>query len=196
MVMGSTESLRWSYAYSKALNEFLGLSYARHYGLPLVVVRLFNTIGPFQSAQYGMVVPRFVRAALTGRPLEVYGDGQQSRCFCDVRDVVGALPRLLAEPACVGRVFNLGSDKPIQIGELAALVRDTLGSTSPIVFVPYETVFGAGFDDLRDRRPDLTRIRQAIGFEPSIPLPQTIRDIAQAMQRQASEASSVQEVRA
>ncbi len=196
VVYGPTIFSRWSYACSKAIDEYLALAHHREHGLPAVIVRFFNTVGPRQVGDYGMVLPRFVAAALAGRPLEVHGDGRQSRCFCDVRDVVGALPRLLAEPACVGRVFNLGSDKPIQIGELAALVRDTLGSTSPIVFVPYETVFGAGFDDLRDRRPDLTRIRQAIGFEPSIPLPQTIRDIAQAMQRQASEASSVQEVRA
>src|SRR5690606_25764296 len=138
VVYGPTIFSRWSYACSKAIDEYLALAHHREHGLPAVIVRFFNTVGPRQVGDYGMVLPRFVAAALAGRPLEVHGDGRQSRCFCDVRDVVGALPRLLAEPACVGRVFNLGSDKPIQIGELAALVRDTLGSTSPIVFVPYD----------------------------------------------------------
>lgn len=182
MVMGSTESLRWSYACSKALNEFLGLSYARHYGLPLVVVRLFNTIGPFQSAQYGMVVPRFVRAALTGRPLEVYGDGQQSRCFCDVSDVIDGLLGLAASEEARGQVFNVGSDREITVNDLADLVIELTGSRSEKVFVPFERVYGPNFEETRRRVPNLTKIRQTIGYEPQITLEETIMSIARQME--------------
>jgi UDP-glucose 4-epimerase len=132
-----------------------------------------------------MVLPRFVTAALRGQPIEVHGDGRQSRCFCDVRDSAAALPGMLGTPACHGRVFNLGDDQPIQIIALAELVRDTLKSTSPIVLVPYAQAFGANFDDLRDRRPDLTRVRQTIGFKASIPLEQTIRDLAREISRRS-----------
>ncbi len=178
---GPTIYSRWSYACSKAIDEYLALAYSRQRGLPVVVARFFNTIGPRQVGRYGMVVPRFVEAALRGRPLEVHGDGRQSRCFCDVRDVVTALPRLLAMPDCHGRVFNLGHDEPVEILALARLVCEALQSDSPIRNVPYEEAFGEGFDDLRHRRPDLTRLREAIGFRPTIPLAQTIRDIAAEM---------------
>jgi len=179
VVYGPTIYSRWSYACSKAIDEYLALAYVRQHDLPAVIVRFFNTIGPRQIGRYGMVVPRFVEAALTNRPLEVHGDGRQSRCFCDVRDVVPVLPALLDNPACRGRVFNLGDDEPIEIGDLARLVRDTLGSASEITLVPYEEALGEGFDDLRHRRPDLSRIRAATGFAPAIPLEQTIRDLAQ-----------------
>jgi UDP-glucose 4-epimerase len=169
---------RWCYAASKALDEYLALAYQREHGLPAVVVRFFNTVGPRQVGEYGMVLPRFVEAALDGRDLEVHGDGTQSRCFCDVRDVVRALPAMLETVSCVGRVFNVGRDESISIADLAALVIRTLGSRSAVRFVPYEAAFAAGFDDLKVRQPDLSRIREAIGFAPTIPLSQTILDLA------------------
>lgn len=178
VVYGPTIYSRWSYACSKAINEYLALALHREQALPAVIVRFFNTVGPRQVGEYGMVLPRFVEAALKGRPLEVHGDGGQSRCFCDVRDAVRALTCLLETPACHGRVFNLGSDREITIGDLAVLVKRTLGSSSPITLVPYSQAFGPGFDDLRRRRPDLARIREAIGWSPTIPLEKTIRDLA------------------
>ncbi|MCA9290274.1 MAG: GDP-mannose 4,6-dehydratase [Phycisphaerales bacterium] len=178
VVYGATTLHRWSYACSKAIDEYLALAHHRERDLPVAIVRFFNTVGPRQIGEYGMVLPRFVDAARAGQPLLVHGDGAQTRCFCDVRDVVDALPRLLASPRGVGRVFNLGSDEPISILGLAELVRGTLGSSSPIELVPYEEAFGAGFDDLRHRQPDIGRIRDAIGFEPRITLEQTIRDLA------------------
>jgi UDP-glucose 4-epimerase len=175
---GPTIYSRWSYACSKALDEYLALAHHHEHGLPVVIGRFFNTVGPRQVGRYGMVVPRFVAAALQDQPMEVYGDGRQTRCFCDVRDVVEVLPRLLAEPSCAGRIFNIGSDSPIEIAALAELVRSTLQSRSPIVRVPYDQAFGEGFDDLRHRRPDLRRIRAAVGFEARTPLVQTICDLA------------------
>ncbi|MBM4108536.1 MAG: NAD-dependent epimerase/dehydratase family protein [Phycisphaerae bacterium] len=186
VVLGPTTLARWSYAHSKAIDEHLAIACARHRGLPATIVRFFNTVGPRQVGQYGMVLPRFIRAALEGRPLEVFGDGRQSRCFCDVRDVVAALPMLLASPACAGRVFNLGSDRPITIEELACLVIRVTGSRSEVRFVPYDKAYPEGFEDLRARRPDLTRIRQAIGFSPSIPLERTVRDTAASVAADAA----------
>lgn len=179
VVYGSTAYSRWCYAYSKAIDEYLALAYHRESALPAVVARFFNTVGPRQVGEYGMVLPRFVRNALLGIDLEVHGDGRQSRCFCDVRDVVAALPRLLETPACHGRVFNVGHDESIEIGELARLVIETLGSRSRIRLVPYEQAFVPGFDDLAVRRPDLSRIRAAVGFAPRIGLVETIRDLAE-----------------
>jgi UDP-glucose 4-epimerase len=190
VVYGPTIFSRWSYACSKAIDEYLALAHHRQHRLPAVIIRFFNTVGPRQVGEYGMVLPRFVKAVLEDQPLQVHGDGRQSRCFCDVRDVVGALPALLMNPACAGRVFNLGNDQSIQIQALAELVIRTLGSASSIVHVPYDQAFGEGFDDLRDRRPDLTRVRQAIGFRPNISLEQTIRDLADdivRMQRDMAE---------
>ncbi|MHC5022311.1 MAG: NAD-dependent epimerase/dehydratase family protein [Planctomycetota bacterium] len=186
VVYGPTTLSRWSYACSKAIDEYLALACHRRHGLPVVIMRFFNTVGPGQLGRYGMVLPRFIQAALAGEPLQVYGDGRQTRCFCDVRDVVKTLPRMLVEPTCAGRVFNIGRDEPISIEALARRVIEVLGSPSTIVHVPYEQAFGEGFDDLRERRPDLTRIRAAVGFEPSIPLEQTIRDIAADLQRRAA----------
>jgi UDP-glucose 4-epimerase len=181
VIYGPPTEPRWAYACSKAIDEFLAMAHHASNGLPAVVVRFFNIVGPRQVGDYGMVLPRFVEAALAGRPIEVYGDGAQTRCFCDVRDVVGVLPKVLADPRCSGKVFNLGSDVPITIGDLAELVRTTLKSRSAIVRVPYEQAFGGGFDDLRHRRPDLTRLRQATGFAPRVPLAQTILDLAAAL---------------
>lgn len=175
---GPTTLSRWSYACSKAIDEYLALAYHAQHRLPVTIVRFFNTVGPRQVGRYGMVLPRFVKAALRGEPLEIHGDGTQSRCFCDVRDTVPALVRLLGERRHEGRVFNIGRDQPISIRALAEAVLRTLGREAPLRFVPYEEAFTAGFDDLLVRQPDLSRIRAAIGFQPSIPLEQTIRDIA------------------
>lgn len=178
VVYGPTTFTRWSYACSKAIDEYLALAHAREGLAPTVVVRFFNTVGPRQVGEYGMVLPRFVRAALEGDPLEVYGDGLQSRCFCDVRDIVPAIVKLLANPETHGRVFNIGSTEPITIMQLAERVRSRLESSSDIVLVPYSDVYPGGLDDLRAREPDLSRIRKAIGFEPKIPLETTIDDLA------------------
>lgn len=181
VVYGPTTVSRWSYACAKAIDEHLALAYHAQHSLPAVVVRLFNTVGPRQAGEYGMVLPRFVAAAIEGRPIEVYGDGSQSRCFCDVRDVAPALPRLLGDAACHGRVFNIGAETPITIRRLAETVIETLGSRSPIVHVDYAQAYGSGFEDLAARRPDLTRVREAIGFTPAITLEQTIRDLAASL---------------
>ncbi|CAG0979506.1 UDP-glucose 4-epimerase [Phycisphaerales bacterium] len=178
VVYGPTTFTRWSYACTKAVDEYLALAYRARHALPVVVARFFNTVGPRQVGEYGMVVPRFVEAALADKPIDVYGDGTQSRCFCDVRDVAGVLPTLLATPPCYGRIFNLGSDRAMTIRELADLVIRTLGSSSQIRLVPYSQAYIAGFEDLLQRRPDLARVRQAVGFEAKIPIEQTIRDMA------------------
>ena len=181
VVYGSTKIPRWSYACSKAIDEFLGLAYFQQRGLPVVITRFFNTVGPRQVGEYGMVLPRFVSAALRGLPLEVHGDGRQSRCFCDVRDVAGVLPKLLETPACHGQVLNVGSAEPISIRQLADLVIETLNSSSQVQFVTYGQAFGANFEDLRQRQPDLTSVREAVGFHATIPLKQTILDLAQSL---------------
>ncbi len=180
-IYGSTTVTRWSYACSKAIDEHLGLAYHAQHELPVTIARFFNTVGPRQVGEYGMVLPRFVKAALEGRPLEVHGDGRQSRCFCDVRDVAGILPAMVAAEACTGRVFNVGADTPISIADLASLVIRTLSSSSTIRLIPHAEVYGAGFEDLAQRRPDLTRIREVTGFAPKRPLDQTIRDIADSI---------------
>ena len=183
---GPTTARRWSYAASKALGEHLALAHHERHALPVVIARLFNTVGPRQVGDYGMVLPRFIGAALEGVPIKVHGDGAQTRCFCDVRDVVPALPRLIAPPACTGKVFNLGSDQPISIMALARLVNQTLGSDAGIRTVPYDEAFGPGFEDLLQRKPDLTRIRRAIGFDRRIPLSRTILDVADEMRTKAA----------
>lgn len=180
-VYGPTVVGRWSYACSKAIDEYLGLAYHRQHGMPAVIARFFNTVGPRQVGDYGMVLPRFVAAAQAGRPLTVYGDGRQTRCFCDVRDVVEVLPRMLASPACHGRVFNVGSDRALSIAELAALVIRTLGSSSATRLVPYSEAYPPGFEDLLQRQPDVSRLRATVGFQPRITLERTIRDIAGAL---------------
>ncbi len=185
VVYGPPRQARWAYACSKAIDEFLALAHHAASGLPVVVVRLFNIVGPRQVGDYGMVLPRFVAAALAGAPIEVYGDGRQTRCFCDVRDVVETLPKLLEEPACDGGVFNLGGDRPMEIRALAELVKRTLRSDSPIVHVPYERAFGPGFDDMRHRQPSLDRVRLAVGFSPRTGLEQTILDVAAGMRARA-----------
>jgi len=177
VVMGSTAHTRWCYAYAKGIDEFLGLAYYRQFGLPVTIVRLFNTVGPRQVGMYGMVLPRFVEAALNGDPLHVYGDGKQSRCFCHVADVVDALIRLMNTPPARGGVFNLGSDEEITIEALAAKVIEMANSPSGIERISYEEAYGQHFDDLPRRVPKLDRIRSAIGFQPRHSLAQIIGSV-------------------
>ena len=186
VVYGPTTIARWSYGMSKAIDEHLAIAHHRRSGLPVVVARFFNTVGPRQVGRYGMVLPRFVEAALADEPLVVHGTGEQTRCFCDVRDVVEALPRLVAEPRCHGAVFNLGSDREITIRTLAETVVRTLGSRSEIHFLPYDEAFPEGFEDLPRRRPDLARVRAAIGFTPRRSLEETIKDVAAALAAERS----------
>jgi UDP-glucose 4-epimerase len=170
LVMGATTKGRWSYACSKAIDEFLALAYWRERKLPTVVVRLFNTVGPRQTGQYGMVIPTFVRQALAGRPITVYGDGKQSRCFGYVGDVVGALIKLMDHDEAVGQVFNIGSNEEITILELARRVKHLTGSDSEIVFVPYDEAYEEGFEDMPRRIPDIAKVHKLVGFQPSMKL--------------------------
>lgn len=177
-VMGPTDRGRWAYATSKALDEFLALAYWKTTRLPVVIVRLFNTVGPRQTGRYGMVLPRFVKAALAGEALTVYGDGQQSRCFCDVSDVVPALVRLMATRSARGRVFNIGSDEEITIRALAERVIARTRSRSSICYVPYDRVYGPDFEDMEYRKPDLSRIAETIGWRPTVDLDTIIDRVA------------------
>ena len=177
VVYGPTSVTRWSYGCSKALDEFMALAAHRSAALPVVVMRLFNTVGPRQVGRWGMVLPRFIEAARANRPLEVHGDGLQSRCFADVRDVVRGIEQIVECDGALGGVFNIGSDRKIGMHALAELVIRRTASRSTIVHQSYEAAFGTGFEDLRAREPDLTRIRSVIGFDASIPLEQTIDDI-------------------
>jgi len=181
VVFGPPSITRWSYGCSKALDEAMTLATHRGTGLPVVVARLFNTVGPRQVGTWGMVLPRFVEAALTDRPLEVHGDGRQSRCFADVRDVVGMLRRLMERPEAMGQVCNVGSDAPITIRQLAERVIAVTGSRSSIVHVPYDAAMGPGFEDLRARQPDLRRLRSLLGATVGTPLDRTILDLAESM---------------
>ncbi|MEW6578432.1 MAG: GDP-mannose 4,6-dehydratase [Chloroflexota bacterium] len=176
-ILGPTTKSRWSYAASKALDEFLGLAYHKATGLPVIIVRLFNTVGPRQVGNYGMVVPRFVQWALTGEPIQVYGDGTQSRCFANVHDVVDAIARLAHATGTSGEVFNVGSNEEVTIGELAERVKTRTGSASEIVRVPYDQAYEVGFEDMRRRVPDISKIGRAIGWAPSTPLDTTIDQI-------------------
>lgn len=177
-LLGPTTRARWSYSDSKAVDEFLGLAYHKQHELPVVVVRLFNTVGPRQSGQYGMVIPRFVEQALAGRPLTVYGDGQQSRCFCNVRDVVAALMGLIECPAAVGEVFNVGSTDEVTIVALARRILTlTDRSSEDIVFVPYAQAYEPGFEDMQRRVPDISKIRRTIGWAPTVSLDETLRQV-------------------
>lgn len=185
VLYGPTTVARWSYAYSKAIDEYLALNFPLGHGparLPVVVARFFNTVGPRQVGDYGMVLPRFVKAAQAGEPVRVFGDGRQSRCFCHVGDVTEALPRLLGSKSCHGQVFNLGSDRSISIRDLAALVIRLTGSGSKVEYVPYSSAYPPGFEDLPDRRPSLEKVRRAIGFEARRTLEQTISDVAEWLQ--------------
>jgi len=173
LVMGPTPKHRWAYACSKAIDEFLALAYWKERKLPVIIVRFFNTVGPRQTGQYGMVIPNFVRQALAGEPITVFGDGTQRRAFTHVADVVGALLKLVAEPRAVGQVINIGNMEEVTMTELAERVRDLSGSKSPIKFIPYDQAYESGFEDMPRRVPDLSRVKSLIGYEPE----HTLEDI-------------------
>jgi UDP-glucose 4-epimerase len=177
LALGSTIRHRWAYACSKALDEFLALAYWKEKKLPVVIVRLFNTVGPRQTGRYGMVVPNFVQQALAGRPITVFGDGTQSRCFTYVGDVVSALAVLPLEPRAVGGVFNLGNTEEVTILQLAERVKTLTGSSSPIVTVPYDQAYESGFEDMPRRVPDISRIAALIGYQPRVGLDEILRRV-------------------
>jgi UDP-glucose 4-epimerase len=177
LVMGATTKGRWSYACSKAIDEFLGLAYYKEKKLPVTVVRLFNTVGPRQTGRYGMVIPNFVRQALAGEPITVYGDGTQSRCFTDVSDVVGGLVGLMDHPDACGEVFNIGSHHEVSILELAKKVKAKAKSDSEIVFVPYEKAYEEGFEDMPRRVPDTNKIAALVGYEPKVSLDEILQRV-------------------
>jgi UDP-glucose 4-epimerase len=170
LVMGATTKGRWSYACSKAIDEFLALAYWREKKLPTIIVRLFNTVGPRQTGQYGMVIPTFVKQALAGRQITVYGDGQQTRCFGYVGDIVGALIKLMEKDEAVGQVFNIGSSEEVTIVELARRVKELTNSNSEITFVPYDEAYEEGFEDMPRRVPDTSKINALVGFRPRMSL--------------------------
>ena len=174
LVLGPTTKGRWSYAASKALDEFLALSYWKEKGLPVIVVRLFNTVGPRQTARYGMVLPNFVHQALEGAPITVFGTGRQSRCFCDVRDAVEALLRLSATDRAIGEVVNVGNDEEVAIEDLALLVKERTSSASPIEYIPYDQAYEPGFEDMFRRVPCLDKLESLTGFRPRMALPEIV----------------------
>jgi UDP-glucose 4-epimerase len=178
LVMGPTSKGRWSYACSKAIDEFLALAYHKEKRLPVVIARLFNTVGPRQTGRYGMVVPNFVKQALLGHPLTVYGDGGQSRCFTYISDVVGALVDLAQHPGAVGEVFNIGNDgEEISILDLARRVKLRTGSKSEIVLVPYDKAYEEGFEDMPRRVPDTGKLRELTGYEPRVQLDEILDNV-------------------
>ena len=179
LVLGPTSRGRWSYACSKAIDEFLALAYFREKGLPVAVVRLFNTVGPRQTGRYGMVLPTFARQALESQDLTVFGDGSQSRCFSHVSDIVGALARLVDCEEAIGGVFNIGNDEEITIAGLAEKVIQLSGSPSKIRLIPYDQAYAVGFEDMPRRVPDLSRIRATIGYEPRMDLNSIVRSVVE-----------------
>ncbi len=179
MVFGSTKKWRWSYACSKAIDEFLALAYWRELRLPVVIARLFNTVGPRQTGKYGMVLPRFVQQALAGGPITVYDDGQQTRCFLYVGDAVVALARLATEERAVGEVFNIGSQEVLTIKGLAEKVRQKVSKDVRVVHVPYDKAYGEGYEDPRQRVPDISKARQLIGFQPSVGIDEIIARVVE-----------------
>jgi len=185
-VMGATVKHRWAYACSKAIDEFLALAYWKERDLPVIIVRFFNTVGPRQTGQYGMVIPTFVKQALTGRPITVYGDGKQTRCFGYVGDVVEALIGLMDHPAAVGQVFNIGSNEEISILKLAQRVKELTSSTSEIVFLPYDEAYEEGFEDMPRRVPDISKVRELVGFRPKMSLDGILQSVMEYQSARAS----------
>ncbi len=181
LVLGPSAKHRWAYACSKLIDEFLALAYWKEKKLPVVIVRLFNTVGPRQTGQYGMVLPTFVRQALAGQPITVFGDGTQTRSFTYVGDVVEALVRLVSDKRAVGEVFNIGNMGEVSIGDLAARVKALTGSCSPIHNVPYDEAYEAGFEDMPRRVPDISKIRAFVGYEPKLALDDIIRSVIDYM---------------
>ncbi len=185
--LGPTTHSRWAYACSKALDEWLALAYARERGLPVTITRFFNTVGPRQTGRYGMVLPNFAAQALKGNPITVYGTGDQTRCFAHVKDVVKVVVRLLTEPTAVGKVFNVGTSEEVSISALAERVKARSGSSSPIVFIPYEKAYAEGFEDMPRRVPDVSRLREALGFVPETSLDEIIDDVLADQRRRLEE---------
>lgn len=177
LVMGPTIKHRWAYACSKAIDEFLALAYYKEKKLPVIIIRLFNTVGPRQTGQYGMVIPNFVRQALANQPITVFGDGTQSRSFTYVGDVVGGIVALVKHPAAIGQVFNIGNGQEISIRDLAEKIKTMTGSSSPIVTIPYDQAYEAGFEDMPRRVPDISKIRAAIGYEPRVHLDEILQRV-------------------
>lgn len=184
LVLGPTSKHRWAYACSKMIDEFLALAYWKERKLPVIVVRLFNTVGPRQTGQYGMVVPSFVRQALAGQPITVFGDGSQSRSFTYVGDVVRAMVALINEPKAIGQVFNIGNGAEISIGDLAEKIKSMTGSHSPIVKIPYDQAYEAGFEDMPRRVPDISKIRALVGYEPTVHLDDILARVIDSLQVQ------------
>jgi len=179
LVMGPTVKHRWAYACSKAIDEFLALAYYKERDLPVIIVRFFNTVGPRQTGQYGMVLPSFVRQAMSGEPITVFGDGTQSRSFTYVGDVVDCLLKLIQEPKAVGQVFNIGNKEEVSILKLAEIVKALTGSSSKIEFIPYDKAYEAGFEDMPRRVPDLTKVRALVGYEPKVQLNEIITRVVE-----------------
>lgn len=177
LVLGPTVHSRWAYACSKALDEWLALAYSREKKVPVIVTRFFNTVGPRQTGRYGMVLPRFAAQAVANEPITVFGSGEQTRCFGHVRDAVEAMVRLIAEPAAVGQVFNVGSNEEVSINELAERVRSAAGSTSEIVHIPYDEAYAEGFEDMPKRVPSVEKLERTVGFRPTTPLDTIIGDV-------------------
>lgn len=190
LLTGATDKHRWAYACAKTLDEFLALAHWKETRLPVVVVRLFNTVGPRQTGQYGMVVPRFVGAALRGEPITVYGDGSQSRCFGHVADVVEGISKMLETPKCFGEVINIGNDEEITILDLAKKAIEMTNSKSEIRFIPYSEAYGDGFEDMQRRVPGLEKARQLIGYKPTRTLTDIINDVAADLRKEFASPAS------
>ncbi|MCK4262035.1 GDP-mannose 4,6-dehydratase [bacterium] len=188
-VLGTTTISRWSYSCTKALDEFLALAYYREKGLPVVIVRLFNTCGPRQTGRHGMVIPRFIRQALSGEPITVYGDGKQTRSFTCVTDVVKAMAELADRPKAVGQIFNLGSEEGITISGLAEKIKELTNSRSEIVYIPYEKAYQEGFEDMRHRVPDISKVRNLIGYWPQMKLEDMLREIIKSVKAESTKPS-------
>ena len=184
LVLGPTTKHRWAYACSKLIDEFLALAYWKERKLPVIVVRLFNTVGPRQTGQYGMVIPTFVRQALAGQPITIYGDGTQSRSFTYVGDVVRAMVALINEPRAIGQVFNIGNGREITIADLAEKVRALTGSSSTIVRIPYDQAYESGFEDMPRRVPDITKIAGLIGYAPTVDLEEILERVIESFRQQ------------
>jgi UDP-glucose 4-epimerase len=184
LVLGPSEKHRWAYACSKLIDEFLALAYWKERKLPVIILRLFNTVGPRQTGQYGMVIPTFVRQALAGHPITVFGDGSQSRSFTYVGDVVRAMLGLIDEPRAVGQVFNIGNGQEITIGDLAVRIKDLTKSTSTILRVPYEQAYEAGFEDMPRRVPDISKVRELVGYEPTVELDEILQRVIEYFRQQ------------
>jgi UDP-glucose 4-epimerase len=182
-VLGPSSKHRWAYACSKLIDEFLALAYWKERKLPVIIIRLFNTVGPRQTGQYGMVIPNFVRQALSGEPITVFGDGTQSRSFTYVGDVVRAMLALMNEPRAIGQVFNIGNGNEITIGDLALKVRKLAGSSSEIVLVPYDQAYESGFEDMPRRVPDISRIGALIGYKPTVELDEILTRVIGSFQQ-------------